>query len=66
MTDDDVVSAGMAGLKLAGGADGAVPVDFIPPVGVPPVITDAAAHPIAVCSMADGESSRALSIVAAV
>jgi hypothetical protein len=66
MTDDDVVSAGMAGLELARGIDSAVPVDVIPPVGVLHVLTDAAAHPIVVGSMAVGESHRAPSIVAAI
>jgi hypothetical protein len=66
---DDAMSAGMAGLEVAGGADGAVPVDVVPPAVVPHVITDAAAHPIsagmAVGSMAVDESSLALSIVPA-
>jgi hypothetical protein len=66
MTYDDVVSAGMAGLELAGGAEDAMPVDVIPPVGVSPVVTDAAAHPSAVGSMAVGKLSCAPSIVAAV
>jgi hypothetical protein len=67
---DDAMSAGMAGLELVSGADGAVPLDVVPPAIVPPVITDAAAHAIAagmaVGSMAVGEPTLAPSIVPAV
>jgi hypothetical protein len=63
MADDDVMSPGMASLGLAGSAEGAVPVDVIPRVGVPPVITDATAHASVVGFMAVGESSLAPSIV---
>jgi hypothetical protein len=37
---DDAMSAGMAGLEVAGGADGTVPVDVVPIAVVPHVITD--------------------------